>query len=110
MKVVAVRPPGMKRATTISMPPRSSSVFCAHFSRFCAFSLEKNRRSTLAPRKWPIAKEMLSPTIAPAAAHGITSSTASPPEAAMFPATIAVASLGTIGKNASSMAIAKTIK
>ena len=56
------------------------------------------------PRKCPPAKQMLSPAIAPSAAARMTSSTRKPPVLATTPAAIAVASLGTSGKNASIIA------
>ena len=53
--------------------PRSSSVRSAHSSRLCHFSLPKTRLTVFSPTKWPIQNEMLSPTIAPAAAERMTS-------------------------------------
>ena len=68
VNVVAVRPPGMNRATTMSIAAALLEHPFAHCKRFCDFSPAKNRRSTRSPRKCPIAKQMLSPAIAPSAA------------------------------------------
>ncbi len=48
--VTTVRPPGMKRAVTSSIPPRTSSWWLAHARRAWLFGRLKNRRSMVGPK------------------------------------------------------------
>ena len=89
--------------------PRTSSWFSAHAIRRFAFSPEKKRLTVRSPKKWPRPYEMLSPTKAPAAAAAIAITTFRSPAPASTPAVIATVSLGTTGKNASSVAITNTM-
>src|SRR5829696_1314491 len=109
VNVVAVRPPGMKRATTIRYPPRSPSCRSAHVSARCERSPRKSLPRARTPSVRPSTYDVVSPMNAPAAAAAIVGATCSFPMPDATPAAIASDSLGTAGKTASSAAIPSTI-
>ena len=53
VKVTAVRPPGMKRQTTMSCIPNRSSDRSAHARAFIPFGVAKNLRCTAGPKRRP---------------------------------------------------------
>lgn len=53
VRVTAVRPPGMKRQTTMSCVPKRSSDRSAHARARWPFGAVKNRRCTAGPKRRP---------------------------------------------------------
>ena len=92
-------------------PPRSSISLCACLKARCFFEPSSARSISFAPAVRPMKYEMWSPTNAPAAAaRMIGTRLGSLPLAANTPALITRLSLGTIGKNASIAANAKSAR
>ncbi len=53
VRVTAVRPPGMKRQTTMSCGPNRSSDRSAHARAFMPFGVAKNLRAVAGPKRRP---------------------------------------------------------